>query len=594
MARGPRGPLEKLWRAEQLMHQGKVDEARPLIEALEKEETLPSDDRLTWQLLKSQLLITTGDYNASQQLADQVWKESLERRKLLLGVDASIVMAEASGELGKYEDSLAAIARGEEALTTLTEEPPAALTSRQASLIHLRGRNCFWKGEADQAMDYFQQSLALRQKLGNKHDIAVSLRTIGVIHGFKGNWDQAIDFHRQALKIFQEVGNKYRIGWCLRNIGGICGAKGELDRALEYSQQGLALFQEIGNKNMIAYSLHALGDIYCQQGDLERALEYYQQQLSFLEELGNKWHLLTCLRSIGWLYWDKGEIDRAWEYHQQSFALAQEIGHKHWKGDSFFLGLFHWQKGALEQALTLLEKALSYLEEHGLDFFIPFALFWLIIVSIDNGSPEQAQEYLQRLEQINEQNENKLVSQRYRLAQGLVLKASSRIRDKVRAQEIFQQIAEEEVVANTLTEMAMVNLCELLLDELKTYGEADVLQAAKTLVHKLYELAQDQHSFSLVINALVLQAKLALVGGDPATATQLLEQAKLTADENNLELLTAKVLRERQSLQTQYETWEQLIQRNAPFHERMERARVADYLKDVEKLVSMERPKLSS
>ena len=58
--------------------------------------------------------------------------------------------------------------------------------------------------------------------------------------------------------------------------------------------------------------------------------------------------------------------------------------------------------------------------------------------------------------------------------------------------------------------------------------------------------------------------------------------------------VVVSVMRERQSLQAQYETWQQLIQRNAPFHERMEHARIADYLKDVEKLVSIQRSELSS
>ena len=68
-------------------------------------------------------------------------------------------------------------------------------------------------------MDYFQQSLVLRQEVGNKYDIAVSLRNIGVIYGNKGDVEQAIEYHQQALKLFREVGNKARIGQCLTNIG---------------------------------------------------------------------------------------------------------------------------------------------------------------------------------------------------------------------------------------------------------------------------------------------------------------------------------------------------------------------------------------
>ncbi|MFQ5980402.1 MAG: hypothetical protein ACE5OZ_19880 [Candidatus Heimdallarchaeota archaeon] len=66
------GSLERLRRAEQLMQQGRVDEAQPFIEILADADDLTAGDRLTWQLLKGQLSLFTGDYNTSYQLAEQV------------------------------------------------------------------------------------------------------------------------------------------------------------------------------------------------------------------------------------------------------------------------------------------------------------------------------------------------------------------------------------------------------------------------------------------------------------------------------------------------------------------------------------------
>jgi hypothetical protein len=85
-----------------------------------------------------------------------------------------------------------------------------------------------------------------------------------------------------------------------------------------------------------------------------------------------------------------------------------------------------------------------------------------------------------------------------------------------------------------------------------------------------------------------------MIEGNLATAAQYLEQARVTAEEKSLGRLATKVSDEISSLQAQYETWQQLIQRNAPFHERLEHAQVTDYLKDVEKLVGQQSLELSS
>jgi tetratricopeptide (TPR) repeat protein len=577
------------------MHQGRLDEARPLIDSLEKETNFSPEDQLTSQLLKSQLLITTGDFEASLQLAEQVWKGSQEREKSLQGVNASIVMAEALVEMGKYEEGAKGIGEGEQLLTTITDEAPTALTQRKASFIHLRGRIYLYKAEWDSAMDYFQQSLALRQEINNKHDIAVSLRNVGVIYGHKGDVEQALDYHLQALKLFQEVGNKHRVAWCLTNLCSYQQEKGEFDRALENGLHGLALFRELGNKNLVAYALGTVGGVYHKKGELNRALDYYHQQRSIVEEVGDKWLLGNCIAAIGGLYWNRGEVEQAAESFQQFLTLGHELDNKLIIATGLgWLGLIYWQKGALEQAVAHVQECLSYFEEQGNNITVGFILFWSILISLDMGSSEHVEQYLERLQHINGQEDHKGLSQCYRVARALVLKTSSRIRDKAKAQELLQQVIEEEIVHFINTQIAMIHLCELLLDELKAYGEINVLLEAKRLVDKLYSLAQDRHSHSLVINSLILKAKFAMIEGDLTTAAQYLEQARVTAEENSLGRLAAKVSDEISSLQGQYETWQQLIQRNASFHERLEHAQITDYLKDVERLVGSQSPEISS
>jgi tetratricopeptide (TPR) repeat protein len=276
-------------------------------------------------------------------------------------------------------------------------------------------------------------------------------------------------------------------------------------------------------------------------------------------------------------------------------VIGQELDNKLFIANALgSIGLIHWQKGALEQALAHLEEEFSRFEEDGSNLYAGLSLFQLILVSLDMGSSEQAQIYLERLQDIHEQLDHKGLRQAYQVGQALVLKASPRIRDKGKAQELLQELIEEEMVHFSSTQLAMINLCELLLDELKAYGEMNVFQEASSLVDKLYSLAQVQHSFSLVVTSLILKAKFAMIEGDLMTATQYLEQARMTAEEKSLGRLAEIVTAEKHQLEAQYETWEQLIQRNAPFRERVEHARVAGYLKEVERLVSQQGLEFSS
>jgi tetratricopeptide (TPR) repeat protein len=615
------------------MGQGKVDEARPLIEALE-ENDFPTDARLTYQLLQSQLLITTGDDEASWQLADQVWQASQERGNLLQAVDAAIVLADVLERLGKNDESLAVITQGEQLLAALPREPSAALALRQAALIHQRGRISFRKGAYDQALSYFQQSLAQHQELNNNPGIAAALQGIGLIHYYKFDFNQALKHYSQALQLFQEVGNKHRIVWCLTNIGWCYNQNGNWDRALEHAEQGLALSQESGNKRMRAYSLQLLSDIYQGTGDLDLAMEYgkqslaltqelsdkyqiawsfgmigsiharksnqnkalecYQQALALFEELDHKPHIAAFLGGIGYVYSNKGDLDRAMEYQQQALALRQELGLKEEAVLSLrAIGRIHWQQGALDQALAQLKQSLTVWEELGIGLRISYTLFDLVSVALDQGTIDQAQHYLQRLQKLNEQEGNKAIDQQYRLAKALMLKASSRIRDKGQAQTLLQEVIEEGPLRHLVAELAMFHLCELLLEELKAYGNSDVFQEAKSLVHRLAEMAQDQQVYSLVVQVLLLQAKFALIEGDLIVAGEFLEQAKVTAAEKSLGLLAERVTAEQRLLEAQLDTWRQLIQRNAPLEERLQQARLTDYLQKAIRLVSTQTREVS-
>ncbi|MFX0093323.1 MAG: hypothetical protein ACFFBD_16325 [Candidatus Hodarchaeota archaeon] len=124
-------------------------------------------------------------------------------------------------------------------------------------------------------------------------------------------------------------------------------------------------------------------------------------------------------------------------------------------------------------------------------------------------------------------------------------------------------------------------LYNLVIAEVKLSGEPAVWEEAKALIERLYVLAQDQPSFSLSVEALLLRAKAAAVDGNLSQAQKYYEQAHLTATEKNLPVLVAKVDTEQKRFEADFEKMQDLIQSNASLRERVTKAQMDDYIKKV-------------
>ncbi|MFX0095145.1 MAG: tetratricopeptide repeat protein, partial [Candidatus Hodarchaeota archaeon] len=268
----------------------------------------------------------------------------------------------------------------------------------------------------------------------------------GATYWAQGNLDQALKCFEQNLALSRRINNTESIARSLQNLGAIYLSKGELDWALEHSRDGLALLEKLGNKQHIAGSLHIVGAIHSTRGELDYALKYLNSSLALYKELTNRHHIATSLRSIGQIYQRKDELNQALDYLEQSLVLFEEIGNR---------------------------------------LYLSGVLFSLISVAIDKKDLDQAQKYLQRLQEICNQEKNRAINQRCLLAEALIQKTNPRPKSMLKAQQIFAQVANETIVDHELTVIAILNLCELLIYELKLSSEQEILEELQPQITRL-------------------------------------------------------------------------------------------------------------
>ena len=272
----------------------------------------------------------------------------------------------------------------------------------------------------------------------------------------------------------------------------------------------------------IANSLNNIGGIFFLKGELSQALRNYEKSQAYCAEVGNKQGIAVALTSKGILYQEMGEPEKALEFFIKSLVLREEIGNK-------------------------------------LD--IVNSLFSLIDVNIELDI-DQAQIYLKKLQQINEQEENKKVALQCKLSEALILKASNRRKSLTEAEGILEKIVEdakEETIDHQLTIQALVNLSELLLEELKSTGEEEILEELEKRVEWLVDMAKKQQSYSLMAESFWIKAQLSLVRLKLREARNLLSQAQTIAEEKGLERLARKISSEHDQLLEQMDQWEELI-----------------------------------
>jgi len=134
-------------------------------------------------------------------------------------------------------------------------------------------------GQAQKALDYYNQALPISREVGDRSGEAATLNNIGSAYSALGQAQKALDYYNQALPISREVGDRGGEATTLTNIGAVYRALGQPQKALDYYSQALPIRREVGDLGGEAVTLSDIGGVYSDLGQPQKALDYYNQAL---------------------------------------------------------------------------------------------------------------------------------------------------------------------------------------------------------------------------------------------------------------------------------------------------------------------------
>ena len=206
------------------------------------------------------------------------------------------------------------------------------------------------------------------------------------------------------------------------------------------------------------------------------------------------------------------------------------------------------------------------------------------IHSYINQYPE-AKGYFQELKEILVNDDNNMLQQLVMLAEAFILKLENRSRSRVKAEDLLLEIISSDMIDFEIYLDAMLNLCELLVIELKITSSQEVLTELKDLLSKINKIAHYQQSYWLLAEVYWIQSHLDLLEWDIDSAQRSLTQAQIIAEEKGFDNLAMRISQDYDNIFSQIEIWEQLREKDAPLVERLEATKIDDLIKNLKKQV---------
>ncbi|MFX0105172.1 MAG: hypothetical protein ACFE75_06750, partial [Candidatus Hodarchaeota archaeon] len=238
-----------------------------------------------------------------------------------------------------------------------------------------------------------------------------------------------------------------------------------------------------------------------------------------------------------------------------------------------------------------LEESLIFWEQDPI--VIEACLDSIISTALKKGDIDLAQKYFQRLENMYYQKKDSDIELVYKYNKALMLKRSSRIRDKAKVEELLKQVIETKTLHFDLIIKAYIHLCDLLLSEFRINNDSEVLDELNQYIAQLSAIAENSHSYIVFCETFILKAKLALINYDIKSARRFLTQAQKIAESHGIKRLVMKISYEHDEIIRQLKMWENLKESDASLPERWKFAGLKEQMEHMVRKRMIEAPKIS-
>ncbi len=236
--------------------------------------------------------------------------------------------------------------------------------------------------QRDDAVQYYEQSLAIYRDARDRSGEATALNNLGNVYADEGRCDDALRCYEEQLAIRRELDGNSVLDRTSVNIANIHMQQGHWAEAAAIYEDRLRTTRELGDQFGEAIILSNWGVLYDKQGHHAEAMEVYEEGLRITRQLGDRHHESILLAHIGHVHAQQGHFDDALRHFDQELALCRDLGDRRTEAQALLsLAQVHRQLKQWDVAVSLYRNTLNLMSDMGDEYgtaqvLVEFGLCW--------------------------------------------------------------------------------------------------------------------------------------------------------------------------------------------------------------------------
>lgn len=195
------------------------------------------------------------------------------------------------------------------------------------NILTFKGDILTIKGEWDEALFYYDETLKISKAIGDKSKQSEAHRNLARIYFQRSDWTNSLSNLEEGLRISIEQKNDYGIANTYFWFGSVSHRQGNLDSAIDYFNNCMKYAKKINYLPGIARTYMGLSDVYVDQGKYDKAIEFYEKSIEILNKTGHIYQVSYVYNRIGVAYCkQRNKVEKALEYYNKRIEISKNIG----------------------------------------------------------------------------------------------------------------------------------------------------------------------------------------------------------------------------------------------------------------------------
>jgi serine phosphatase RsbU (regulator of sigma subunit) len=155
------------------------------------------------------------------------------------------------------------------------------------------------KGNFEAASEYYNNALAILQKINDKKGEAICYNNLGIIAQSRSDFDEAASLYKRSLGISRALAADRGTATSLFCLGSLMENRAQFDSALICYHEAIGISEKLGDKKLMAFGKVSIGNIKYRMGDIREFFNYTTEALAIYEETDNYYGVLKTCLSLG-------------------------------------------------------------------------------------------------------------------------------------------------------------------------------------------------------------------------------------------------------------------------------------------------------